>query len=121
MSLEYVDNTTIKLLDNKEENRDILLEFLLEIDGIFPIPLSEKIDLNEYVDRYLEFALILVAEINSKIIGINIFYANDFLNYTGHVTIIGILEKYRDRNLGTVLIQKSLEISKNKGIVKIFW
>lgn len=110
----------IELFNNASPDaREILLNFLEMIDCIFPIPLSKKIDLSMYVDRYLSKAFILVAKDQGSIIGINIFYGNDYLTHKAHITIIGILEPYRSLGIESKLISECFKIVEKQGMTSI--
>lgn len=98
-----------------------LLSFLKEIDNDFPTPLSQKVNLDEYVDKVLENAEIITKRINSEIAGITIFYCNDFVTLEAHAVVTGVKQKYRRMGIGKYLKEKQIETVKEKGFKKLIF
>jgi hypothetical protein len=67
----------IRVMNYNEDELEQLTTFLRVIDDIFPIPLSEKVSIDEYALKALSKGVALCAEDSGKIVGILLGYAND--------------------------------------------
>ena len=61
-------------------NCDEYGDFLRLIDNEFTIPLSKRVDINEYSKKLLEYGTVLVVKDDSKIIGTIAGYAKKLMN-----------------------------------------
>ena len=77
-------------LRNTEENQVRLFHYLQTIDSEFVIPLSGKVDLNEYAKKILAHGIVLVTFSNGKISSMIGAYCNDKTNHISYVPILTI-------------------------------
>ena len=87
--------------------------FLYHISDEFPISLTEKTDISSYVDKVLNFGVILLAEENGEIAGINMMYANDAERKLSWISTLGVDIKYRRKGVAMKLLRLAEE--------KAFW
>lgn len=96
-------------------------KFISKIDNLFPVPLSEKVQIDEYCEKILNNGMFIVAKNeNNQIIGVLAGYANDTENKISYISILCILPKYRNKHIGTQLLNKFIEISKENKMEKVF-
>lgn len=77
-----------------------ILRFLKDIDNDFNPSLSEKVILEEYVDKiYKKSHLVSHCLNNGKIVGLLVVYCNDFIDYRAYVALVGVLKDYRGRGI----------------------
>lgn len=107
----------------KEEklDRTELLKFLKEIDNDFPTSLSDKVNLNEYVDKILDKAEIIVKRENDEIAGITVFYCNDPSKETAYAVLTGVRSQYRGRGIATFLKREQIKKVKELGFKKLLF
>lgn len=77
-------------LKNTQENQIKLLRYLKSIDLEFVIPLSEKVNLNEYAQKILDKGVVLVTLSNGEISSMIGVYCNDKINRVSYVPILSI-------------------------------
>ena len=105
--------------ENMEKNK--IKEFIFKIDNMFPVPLSEKININEYCDKILKKGICIVEkDENGDIIGLITGYVNDTENKLAYISTLCILPEYQNRHIGTQLLNKFFEIAKQNKMEKIF-
>lgn len=113
-------NFFIKLAENNPVEKNQILDFLRKINNDYPVSLVEKIDFNKYVNKVLDFGFIIVAKLDTSIIGILTFYANNHQNKEGVISLIGVIREYRSQGVARQLYLKSFEIMREHGMTSIF-
>lgn len=99
----------------KVDMKENIIEFLEKVDLLFPIPLSEKVNIKEYVEKVLDNGKIIVSMCEDNIVGINLFYANDIITRQAWISTIAVDENFKSKGIGTTLISKMKEYCiKNK-------
>lgn len=111
-------DVVIYLVDsNMEED---IITFLNNVDLLFPIPRSEKVDIREYVKKVLAIGKIFVCIYEDTIVGINLFYANDSKTKQAWISTLVVNEEFKSKGIGTNLIDKMKEYCLEKGMNEIF-
>lgn len=99
----------------KLHSADKIYESLVEFEACFP-HLKEKItSLKEFSEKLYCNAEVYIAYEEERI-GFVAFYANDKVEFCGYITLIGIIDKYRNKGLGKELMDYSISIMKTKGM-----
>ncbi|MHA1300834.1 MAG: GNAT family N-acetyltransferase [Candidatus Helarchaeota archaeon] len=75
--------------------------------------------LNEYYEDEQETSLMLVAEIEGKLVGFAGILI-EFWNATGNIEWIAIIEEYRRRGIGSKLLKELVDYAKKKKVRKIY-
>lgn len=96
-----------------------LTGFLHSIDNIFYVPLSKTVNIANYANKALSNGLIVIAELEGRIIGALIGYANDSIKKSAYISSFGILEEYRSHGIGGKILKKFKNLCKNYGMKKI--
>lgn len=119
--------TSITKLQKSPFYKNDLKEIFEEIDFLFSPSLTERIaersdvcTFDGYIEKILSKGNLLIAYNKEEIQGFLSFYANDWKTKNAHFTLLGIREKYRGHGLGKRLFIRSIEISKNLGMQRIF-
>lgn len=109
------ENYKMEKIDN--ENDIIkLTNFIYEIDDIFYVPLSTKVDINDYVEKIYNNGIALIIKIEDKIIATLLGYCNDQKNKLAYISTIGVKKEYRGLGIGTELIGYFTNVSIKNGM-----
>ena len=87
-------------------NKSELLQYL------HSTPLSEDVNIEDYVSKVYSKATIFVAWEGEGIAGVNIVYLNDMETRRGFVTYIHVNEKYRNMRVGWNLLQSAVDYGR---------
>ena len=96
-----------------------LLIFLKQVESDFNPPLFQRIDVNAFVSKVLEYATVNTCRLDNDLIGTIIFYANDLLKKEAHITFLAVDYSYRGLHIASHLVQSASEEAKSKGMTKI--
>lgn len=102
-----------------KKNTMLLKSFLSQINNDFPIPLNQKINIDDYLNKIFTNGEVIVAIENNEIVGLLTGYLNDLLNRKGYISILGIINEKSGLGLGTALLQKYISYAKEKNMEKI--
>lgn len=79
--------------------------FLERVDGDFPVPLTERVDLAEYVAKLMGEGFVLVAEEAGGVRGVAAGYANDSRRRTAYLSVIAVVGASRGSGIGSRLLR----------------
>lgn len=107
-------------IENSDNNleKDII-EFLKKIDSLFKIPLSQKINLEEYSKKIISNADIFLAFDSESIVGIVVGYNNDKELKISNMSILVVLNEYQGKGIARKLVNNFLNLAKNKKMEKV--
>lgn len=105
--MEYIYNQT------KEKMKEIL-EYLYEHDRDFPIPLSYKVDLNQYLNKVMYLGKSIICTDQNKITGLIFYYDNNIKERKAFISLLSVDENYRGRGIATHLINEVLFLLKQQ-------
>lgn len=105
------------MINNKQEiGKEKFFDFIKKINYDFPIPVSEKVDLNEYCEKLWEKAE-LVAEVqDGEIRGLVAGYVNDLKNGSAYMSLLGVSRDFRNQGLGKKLVHQFVLLCREKQI-----
>lgn len=105
------------MINNKQEiEKEKFFDFIKKINYDFPIPVSEKVDLNEYCEKLWEKAE-LVAEVqDEEIRGLVAGYMNDLENGSAYISLVGVSRDFRNQGLGKKLVHQFVLLCREKQI-----
>lgn len=97
--------------------KDVLLSFLQEVDGLFPVPLTRKVDLGEYANKLLSFATLVPAFENGVLSGLVAGYT-DNLSEAGraYIALVCVRSEFQRRGIARKLVEAFLDICRRKGL-----
>lgn len=113
------ENITLYVMKDNTINELKLISFLKQIDNIFPVSLSQKVNIEDYAKKQLTHGVVICADISGKIVGILLGYANDTLNKRAYIGTIGIVTECQSKGIGKKLIDEMKQYSKKMGMDKI--
>lgn len=93
--------------------------FLKKIDKDFPIHLSDRVDIYQYIDKILKNGYGIIYKDNKKIVATILFYANDIKSKEAYISLIGVDKKYRRMHLANNLLDEALKIIVENGCRKV--
>ena len=93
-----------------------LRTFLNVVDTLFPVPLSKKQDLDTFVDKLLEKAILCVAWEGERIVALVAGYADNVIDRLGYISIVATLPEAQGRGLASEKVQEFLDIARDKGL-----
>ena len=104
------------MINNKQEiEKEKFFDFIKKINYDFPIPVSEKVDLNEYCEKLWEKAE-LVAEVQDGNTGAVAGYMNDLENGSAYISLVGVSRDFRNQGLGKKLVHQFVLLCREKQI-----
>lgn len=98
---------------------DELFIFLQEVDSLFPIKLSDKIDLKELSSKFLSVGTIFSIYDENKLVALLAGYNNDFVNSKAYISVLAVLPKHQGKGYASQLIRDFTKDCKNKNIKRI--
>lgn len=103
---------------NLEKNQ--IVSFLQSINNDFNPPLTEKVNLYEYVDKILNKAHIIYRlSQENKIIGLLVLYCNDEIELKSYATLLGVDKNYRGKGLARSMMNEAIEYVKKRNYLTI--
>jgi len=114
MTINYITK------DSQKFDKKSILELVKSLDVYFVPPLSERIDLIEYVNKIDQYANIVLAYTKKrKLIGIITFYNNDIVSKTAFISILGVMSKYQGQGVASNLVNMCIKECRLAGMNKI--
>ena len=87
---------------------DMIEAFLLDVDMDFPIPLSDKVILNEYAVKLYEKATLCCEIDNGTIVGMVAGYTENIINDMAYIALVGVKKNIVEMVLPRNLLSNSL-------------
>lgn len=112
----------MKIIKIESSNNNLekdIIEFLKKIDSLFKIPLSQKINLEEYSKKIIRNADVFLAFDSESIVGIVVGYNNDEVFKISNISVLGVLNEYQGKGIARKLINNFLKLAEEKKMKKI--
>ena len=109
----------IKIENSNNNLEKDIIEFLKKIDSLFKIPLSQKINLEEYSKKIIRNADVFLAFDSESIVGIVVGYNNDKELKISNMSILVVLNEYQGKGIAKKLVNNFLDLAKNKKMEKV--
>ena len=105
-----------KIQKYTEKDKNDLFKFIINTERLFNPPISERVNLNDYINKLILESEILVAkEIeNNKLIGVAAYYCTPNKFDYAFLSFIAVNSKYK--GVGSLLIQEMIEYCKYKNM-----
>ena len=97
----------------KYSSREIY-SFLKEVDNDFPVPLSNKVTLQEYAKKLENKATLHCVEINGKIVAMIAGYTENVINHLAYIAILAVKKSLRGKGISKFLIKEFFEECRKK-------
>jgi len=99
------EHTKVMKLISKDEIKEMILFF----DGEFEPPLSQRVDMEEYISKLEKFGNVFVLDYKNESAGIIAFYANDYATKCAYYNILAISKNFQNKGLGSLLFKFGLD------------
>lgn len=93
-----------------------LVEYLKSIDSIFPVPMSERVVIDNHAKKVLDLGAVFVASIQGKIVGVLLGYANNYEKNMAYVGTLGVTNGFRNMNIGKRLLHEFVGYARKRGM-----
>ena len=80
-----------------ESQKQKLLLFLESINEDFSPPLTDKVSLEEYVNKIIENAELVLESNNEEICGLVVLYCNDKQSNRAYIPLCGVNKEFRGK------------------------
>ncbi len=88
--------------------------FLHKVDKLFPIPLSEKQNLNDFALKLAEKATLFVEYEDDRIIAAVAGYTENVIDNLGYISIVATLPEAQGKGLASKLVNQFLKNAEQK-------
>ena len=96
-----------------------ILRFLIKVDHLFPVSLSEKKRLSELADVFMVYGTMGMVKEGDKIISLCAGYANDNLTRLAYISVVASLPEYAGKGYGKVAVRDFITKAINNGMKAI--
>ena len=96
-----------------------ILRFLIKVDHLFPVPLSEKKRLSELAGVFMVYGTMGMVKEGDKIISLCAGYANDNLTRLAYISVVASLPEYAGKGYGKVAVRDFITKALNNGMKAI--
>ena len=114
-----VNEIEFSWIEKNQLNIEEFVVILKRFGDLLIDPMSQRVDLYEYAEKWLKYADILIAKDSELIVGIMVVYANDRETWNAHVLLISVLTSYQSRGIGRKLCNKAFTFAKNQGMTHV--
>ena len=112
-------DTECKVDNINKNNRDTYKEFIIDINYDLPIPVTDKIDIDIFLDKIEKYGNTCCYYNNNELVGCIFFYANDKEHFIAFITLFAVKKKYTNKGIGTILLKKMIDYCQNINMKKI--
>ena len=106
-------------LVDAEKDKKLLLSYLIRVNDSFGVPLTQKVQLPDYISKLLRFGCVLVMIEGDEILSCVAFYCNDMENRIAYCVLVSTLPQAQGKGYARLLINEMIKICKSKSFVSI--
>ncbi len=110
---------SIRRMEDCRCDGELLLDFLRDVDGDFPIPLSEKTDLGGYAAKLLQSGVVLCREDDGKVAGVAAGYVEGCPSDEAYLSVVAVRREYRRRGFMRALVGAFLDEARARGLAGV--
>lgn len=111
---------SIKAKDSKGYDKQEVLKLVRTLDSYFEPPLSQRVNLQEYVNKLDQYATMGLAYNESNALtGLIAFYDNDQENKEGYITYLAVLPEFKGKGIANKLLETCIMVCQKKGMNSI--
>lgn len=96
--------------------KEMILVFLQTVDKDFPIPISEKTDLESYAEKLFDRATICAEVIDNHITGMVAGYVKNTINRGAYIALVATLPEARKKGIARKLVNQFILIAKSANL-----
>lgn len=104
----------------QQVQKEEFVEFLYEVDSLFPIPLSQKTNIQQLAEKLLEKGTVLAIIEKEKIVGAVGMYANDVVTKTAYMSVLAVVPAFSSKGIATKIITDAFYHARNAGMEKVY-
>lgn len=94
-----------------------LARFLCDVDDLFPVPLSEKVDIGEYAEKLLSYATLVPEFREGRLAGLVAGYTDNLPpEGLAYVALVGVRRDFQRRGIAKKLVEDFIDVCRRKGI-----
>ena len=98
------------------KDRNASKRFLAEVNYDFPIPVSQKTDIEKLAEKYCELGTVCCAYDQGRIIAMVAGYTEHTSDQVGYISLVASIKEARRRGLASQLIREFLEKADERGL-----
>lgn len=98
----------------KDLDADKICLFLQKVDQTFPIPLSQKHELNHLAKKFAEKATICVELKDEKICSMVAGYTDNVINNIAYISMVATMPDAQGNGYASKLVKEFIEVAKKK-------
>lgn len=91
-----------------------LAQFLRRVDAMFPVPLSQKQNLDAFAEKLYEKATICAEMQQDEILALAVGYTEQVIENRGYLSVVATLPEGRGKGYASKLIRQFLTIAEGK-------
>lgn len=100
----------------KRPSSDQILEFLKEVDGDFPVPLSQKVDLETFSVKLFDKATLVCKIEDEEILSMIAGYTQNLKDGLAYISVMATKRKARGQGLAEKLLKEFLNRCEAVGV-----
>lgn len=116
MSYNKLENISLSVLGNTEEDYIKLAEYYKLLDNSFEPPLSSYVDIDAYAQKLVKNAYVCILQYNSRFAGLFAVYINDKVTQIAYMTSLAVLDEYKGNGFASVLMKEGIHIARENGM-----
>lgn len=105
-------------MDKSEVQYQLLLDYLIEVDQLFPVALSDKVVLGEYAKKLCTKATLCIEKRENQYVGVVAGYTENIENGLAYISLVGVRPQYSGKGIASKLIKEFLDVCRSKHIKK---
>ncbi len=90
--------------------------FLKRVDRLFPVPLSEKTDIDTLTAKLVKCGTLSCVKDGERVIALCAGYTNDNHTRLGYVSVVACLPEYANRGYGQSVVRNFVKSAKQAGM-----
>ena len=106
-------------LVDAEKDKKLLLSYLIRVNDSFGVPLTQKVQLPDYISKLLRLGCVLVMIEGDEILSCVAFYCNDMENRIAYCVLVSTVPQAQGKGYARLLINEMIKICKSKSFVSI--
>ena len=111
---------SIKAKNSKRYDKQDVLKLVKALDSYFKPTLSQRVNLQEYVNKLDKYSTMGLAYNDSDtLIGLIAFYDNDQDSKKAFISILGVLPNYQEQGIASMLMNECIVKSKLSGMKEL--
>lgn len=104
----------IMYINNISDKCDELIDYLIDHDRDFPIPISKKVNIVDYVKKIIDKGKGILALHSGKIVGLIFYYDNNKKDRKAFVSLVSVDSQYRNMGIANNMVKKMIEDINDK-------